>query len=107
MSWLNPRTWFGRSAPKPDLNLSRRAVDSSDKRMDDVVTIRMPPEVKALLDRKARALGLSLSEYMRMKATIDDMEAEDIVSLLGLKPALVIRMADRLLKRGADKGELP
>lgn len=44
---------------------SRRAIDSTNVPMDDIVTMRMPHDLHILGARKARVRGLSLGEYMR------------------------------------------
>lgn len=83
MSWLKPRNWFAGRKPDGDgrepspspsaidldaeeASFSRSAIDSTDVPMDTIFTMRMSDELRALGGRKARTLGVSLGEYMRI-----------------------------------------
>lgn len=48
-----------------ELRFSRRAIDSTDEAMDMTFSMRIPHDLRILAGRKARLMGLSLSEYTR------------------------------------------
>lgn len=48
-----------------ELRFSRHAIDSTDEAMDMTFSLRIPHELQILAGRKARLMGLSLSEYTR------------------------------------------
>jgi len=47
-----------------EIHFSRHASDSTDDPMEMTFSMRMPHELRILGGRKARLLGLSLSEYI-------------------------------------------
>lgn len=49
--------------PDDDIQLSRNAI--GDEPMDMTFSMRIPHDLRILGGRKARLMGLSLSEYMR------------------------------------------
>lgn len=48
-----------------EIHFSRHAVDSTDEAMDMTFSMRIPHDLRILAGRKARLMGLSLSEYTR------------------------------------------
>lgn len=48
-----------------EIHFSRHASDSTDDPMEMTFSMRMPHELRILAGRKARLMGLSLSEYTR------------------------------------------
>lgn len=48
-----------------ELRFSRHAIDSTDEAMDMTFSMRIPHDLRILAGRKARLMGLSLSEYTR------------------------------------------
>lgn len=48
-----------------DFHFSRHAVDSTDEAMGMTFSMRIPHDLRILAGRKARPMGLSLSEYTR------------------------------------------
>ena len=48
-----------------EIRFSRHAIDSTDEAMDMTFSLRIPHELRILAGRKARLMGLSLSEYTR------------------------------------------
>ena len=48
-----------------EIHFSRHASDSTDDPMEMTFSMRMPHELRILGGRKARLMGLSLSEYTR------------------------------------------
>ena len=48
-----------------ELRFSRHAIDSTEEAMDMTFSLRIPHELRILAGRKARLMGLSLSEYTR------------------------------------------
>ena len=48
-----------------DLHFSRHASDSTDDPMEMTFSMRIPHDLRILAGRKARLMGLSLSEYTR------------------------------------------
>ena len=48
-----------------DIRFSRHAIDSTEEAMDMTFSLRIPHELRILAGRKARLMGLSLSEYTR------------------------------------------
>ena len=48
-----------------ELRFSRHAIDSADEAMDMTFSLRIQHELRILAGRKARLMGLSLSEYTR------------------------------------------
>lgn len=79
---MNLFGWFKREPDSDDreyvsdLSLSRRAVDSCDEPMDGIFSMRISHDLRILGGRKARMMGLSLSEYMRflLAQAVDDDE---------------------------------
>lgn len=64
---------------------SRRAIDSTNVPMDDIVTMRMPHDLRILAGRKARVMGLSLGEYIRhlvFRAVDEDIVRDDVEALV-------------------------
>lgn len=58
-----------------DTQLSRRAIDSADEPMEMTFSMRLPHDLRVLGGRKARLMGLTLSEYMRhLLAVAIDMD---------------------------------
>lgn len=62
-----------------EIHFSRHASDSTDDPMEMTFSMRMPHELRILGGRKARLLGLSLSEYIRhlLAAEIDKDTVHD------------------------------
>lgn len=66
-----------------EIKLSRRAIDSVAEPMEMTFSMRLPHDLRVLGGRKARLMGLSLSEYMRhllavavdMDTVVDDESA--------------------------------
>ena len=48
-----------------EIHFSRHASDSTDDPMEMTFSMRMPHDLRILAGRKARLMGLSLSEYTR------------------------------------------
>ena len=48
-----------------EIRFSRHAIDPTDEAMDMTFSLRIPHELRILAGRKARLMGLSLSEYTR------------------------------------------
>lgn len=62
---LKKRTPAEQDRRGADLVFSRRAVDSCADPMDGIFSMRISNDLRVLGGRKARMMGLSLSEYMR------------------------------------------
>ena len=62
-----------------EIHFSRHAVDSTDEAMDMTFSMRIPHDLRILAGRKARLMGLSLSEYIRhlLAAEIDKDTVHD------------------------------
>lgn len=78
MAWYNPFSWFGQPPAPPATDdyddsprFSRSARDSTDIPMDVVVTMRMSDQLRERGARKARAMGLSFGEYLRLLLSED------------------------------------
>lgn len=77
MGWRNPFTWFRRPTTRPSTEpdsrpqFSRSARDSTNIPMDVVFTMRIPDELRERGARRAREMGLSFGEYMRLLLTQD------------------------------------
>lgn len=76
MPWYNPFTWFRRPPPvgtysDDEVRFSRSARDSTNIPMDTIFTMRIPDELRERGARKAREMGLSFGEYMRLLLTED------------------------------------
>ena len=82
MPWYNPFSWFRHqqtdSEPRTFVGdtprFSRRAVDSCADPMEGIFSMRISHDLRILGGRKARMMGLSLSEYMRflLAQAVDD-----------------------------------
>lgn len=88
MAWYNPFSWGRRKPDRDDAQFSRTAIDSSDEPMVDIFSMRIPHDLRILGGRKARMLGLSLGEYMRLllaRAVDDDDSLPDTNSRSALR----------------------
>lgn len=63
--WRRPKPAQSQETADDDLVFSRRAVDSCEDPMDGIFSMRISSDLRILGGRKARTMGLSLSEYMR------------------------------------------
>lgn len=75
---------------------SRHAVDSTGEPMEMMFSMRMPHDLRVLGGRKARLMGLSLSEYMRYLLA-RDVDADVDACSMGVEDARRV-----LQKRGGD-----
>lgn len=74
------------------IHCSRRAADSTDEPMEMTFSMRLPHDLRILGGRKARLMGLTLSEYMRhlLAKAVDS----DVDTVLGEPRACVLRKGE-------------